>query len=415
MQATFGSSPRPSQLLVADRMLEVDVHGHWCRPTFVWSVPRQQGKTWGLRGVLAWLASQGLLVMGTVNRLRTAGEIIRPLGRWALDNGGSYFRGVDQPAVEWPSGGGRVVFQAATDALAVGWSPDAAAVDEAWDVPVIPVTQGLIPAMSDKDNPLLLLTSTVGLTTSELLNTYRSYALSGDNDVGIAEWSAPPGADWLDEEVWRGATPEWSAKRLRFMRQQAKTLSESAFRSQMLNMTVHSADSWVTPSVWANAARTPHSMTGGAVAVEITLDGSLHYAVHAVRDSEGIVHLALHSFRSFREVDTFIHRHARPATVLAPGVYRGRLSKLDEVVGAAQIASAMPVFMSALTDGRVHHPGDERLTEQLLMADAHVTKAGAQTLVARDNRPLSAVRAMLWAVSSESETRESRPRIRVAR
>lgn len=417
MKATFGESPRPFQARVADRMLEVDAEGLWCWSAFVTSVPRQQGKSWMLRGILAWMASQGLLVVATTNRLRTAGEIIRPLGRWAMSNGGVYHRAIDQPAVEWPTGGGRLVFQAATDALAVGWSPDAAAVDEAWDVPMIPVTQGLVPAMSDKDNPILMFTSTVGLTTSELLNRYRSYALSGEEAVGIAEWSAAPGTDWLDEETWRQATPEWSPKRLKFLRQQSKMLSESHFRSQFLNQTVHAEDSWVAPSRWAAAAadRKPAISTGGVVAVEITLDGSMHYVIHAVRDSEGIVRVALHAFRTFREVDHFIARVARPTTVLAPGIYRDRLSRLDKVVGSSDVSAAMPIFLSALNDGRVVHPSDERLTEQVLMARAHVTKAGAQTLVASDGRPLSAMRALLWAVASESEQTAGRPKLRVAR
>lgn len=414
MQATFGEAPRPSQLRVADRMLEIDKDGRWCWPVFVYSVPRQRGKSWVLRGVLAWLASQGLLVVGTVNRLRTAAEVIRPLGRWVLDNGGKWHRAIDQPAVEWPNGG-RVVFQAATDALAVGWSPDAGAVDEAWDVPAIPVMQGLVPAMSDKDNPFLLFTSTVGTTTSDLLTTYRDYALSGEQTVGIAEWGAPPGTDWRDEEVWRQATPEWSATRLRFMRQQAKTLGESAFRSQMLNQAVHAEDSWISPSVWASSAALAKPATGGTVAVEIALDGALHFAVHAVRDSEGIVRTTLHTFRSFREVDSFIHLAARPTTVLAPGVYRDRLSRLDRMVGSSDISSSMPVFLAALNDGRVRHVDDPRLSEQMLMARAHTTKAGQQTLVSADGRPLSAVRALLWAVANESEQRQARPRLRVAR
>lgn len=203
-------------------------------------------------------------------------------------------------------------------------------------------------------------------------------------------------------------TPQSNSRRLR-----SRLLSESHFRSQMLNQTVHADDWWVPSSVWAAAAGARHALPGGTAAIEITLDGSLHYVAHAVRDGDGVARVTLHAFHTFREVGDWV-RAARPTSVLAPGIYKDRLFRVDRTVSAADVASAMPVFMAALTGGRIVHPSDERLTEQLLMAKAHVTKEGRQDTHASDGQPLSAVRALLWAVANESETTQSRPKLRIA-
>lgn len=410
----FGESPRPWQAEVADRLLEVDADGRWVWSAFLVSVPRQRGKSWLLVHVLAWLAHQGMLVLGAANKLSLSAELLVPLEEWGVQGGGRLLRQGGQPELRLGTGG-RIVFQAAMPALGRGWSPQAAAVDEAFDVNEEPVMQGLVPALSSHENPFpLLLTSTRGNSSSALLNRYRDAALGGSPRVGLVEWSAPEGADWLDEATWAAATPAYDERRAAFLRDQVEVVSESQFRAEYLNQPVLASLSWLPPSRWADAAGRPHDGPGGVLAVEVALDGSQHWVVQAARDEAGVVWTRLEVCKSFAQVDDLV-RAWRPQVVLAPPDYRDRLSRLDRLVGQAEIERAMKVTASALAESRLRHPGDARLSEQVLSATAHVTKAEKQTIIAQDGRSLAGVRAFLWAVSDATVERAGKPRLRVAR
>jgi hypothetical protein len=234
------------QRLVMDRALECDSDGNLLWPTVVISAPRQSGKSVIERIACLWRIHQSQLfgetqtVLHVAHAERTAKEIWTPAAMWVQHmHGKRALRvGTGQTAMTLPDGS-RWLVQAATIGAGVGFSLSMVLVDEAWNIHRNIVEAALAPTMLESKSPQLWLVSTAGTAESDLMRAYRNYALAGDANVLLIEWSAPEELEDIhDRDAWRLASPYWDERREQRMAEKVETVEEWAFRQQYLNQWV---------------------------------------------------------------------------------------------------------------------------------------------------------------------------------
>jgi hypothetical protein len=310
--------------------------------------------------------------------------------------------------VEWPDGG-RYIVQAANDGLAVGWAVDVGLVDEAWDVGVIPVTQGLKPAMSDRPNPLLVLVSTAAVGASDLLSLYRTAALE-HGEVALFEWSAAEGSDHRDEETWRSASPVWDERRVRFLRRQVGIDSQRVFQSQYLCQPVDAerstaGEALVDAAAWA-ACEAP-------LAIPEVVD------VAAVEDNFGRGGaLAL----AWREEETVCVRVTvaplADCWALASRAQRVVCGKsLDRTppatavaaqgLGWADTASAMSAMRGLVGENTLRWSGDALVGR----GDVRVARGAGNMLIVLRGQDMTALKVCLWAAAQVTYDTSTTPAV----
>lgn len=409
------------------RALEVDSRGRLRWPVVVLTTSRQSGKSWLLRGAAWWRMHQherfgeAQVVLHVANKERTAREVWRPAARHAVDlygKGVAKF-GAGREEIELDNGG-RWLVQAATANAGVGYSLSMAVIDEAWNVDRSVVEDAIMPAMSEREQPQLWLVSTAGDSSSDLLRTYREQALQdkdGKGGVLLLEWSAPPEAPYDDPRTWRWSSPEWSDRRLEFLRGRVGTVAEPVFRTQYLNQWVQAVDGWIPASVWAlgNDPTPPPAQQPDALAVEVSPDGARYALVAAWWLDERIVvrsTITLSSSVLWRTVDEY-----RPRVLLLPPQlhvhYTGRIRAVQ--VGVSEVQRHLVGVGRALADGKVlHDPGDYNLTDHVGRAVAVTTDAGMRLSTTKSAGPIEAARAMVWAVGELLRPSQPRPKVRVA-
>jgi hypothetical protein len=195
------------------------------------------------------------------------------------------------------------------------------------------------------------------------------------------------------------------------MREQAQVVSEPVFRSQYLNLWVHSAEGWMQPSLWKSIERKRVAMPeASVVAVEQDLDGTAHHLVEAGKDKIGRVVVRYHRVRTFAEVDAFMATR-RSAKLYAPPVYRMRLRSEFTFVGQREVDASMRTVMGLARAQELAHDGDARLGESVLSAQAHQGRDGSQHLVRTPGVSLAPMRAFLWASWAAASSVAGRPRV----
>jgi hypothetical protein len=349
----------------------------------------------------------------------TAREVWRPAAQHAMQVHGKraakFGKGMEE--IDLEQVGGRWLVQAASENTGVGFSISTAMVDEAWNVPLATVTDALVPAMSQREQPQLLLVSTAGDSGSDLLRRYREQALqdvTGDGDVLLLEWSAPAEAKYDDPATWAWASPYWTPRRQEFLESQVASIPESTFRAQYLNQWVASVDGWIPASAWANGETTVEP-TGrpDTTAVEVSMDGNRFAAVSAWSTPTGIV-LRAATTQSSARVWEYVARFDAPRLLLPPSLavhYLGRRKPI--VVGSTEMGRYMIGVGRAILDGRVqHHPDDHVLTDDVLRAVAVTTEAGMRLSIRKSPGPIEAARAMVWAVGEILRPAAPKPKIR---
>jgi len=284
------------QRLAATRILEVDADGRLCWEVVFLSVARQLGKSWLLRELNLWRIHQADRfgepqdVLHTGNNLAVCMEVQRPARAWArLHADYNVIEANGKEKIERVECGSRWLVLAKTGVY--GWSASLAAVDEAWDVKLSAVEEGIEPTMAEREQPQLLLVSTAHRATTSLMLSRRRLALAdlerGDG-VLMLEWSAPRGAPLDDVRTWRDASAHWSTRRQDVItRQLASALDNTledptepdpiaSFRSQWLNEwpaklaePVGKTEELLPPGLWADRAIEGVRSTGPVwVAVE---------------------------------------------------------------------------------------------------------------------------------------------------
>jgi hypothetical protein len=206
------------QELAATRQLEHDEDGFLVWREIVETGPRRIGKSVRLRGVATWRIDnqaehfhEAQLAMLVSKDLAVGKEIHRGAWRWAERNGYSVTR--LNGAQEIETGAGNRWLLRAPNA-AYGYDVGYGLVDESWGVDPPAITDGIEPALLERESPQLHLTSTAHVKASSLMRRRLTAALrDADVDVLLLMWGAPPGADLADEATWKAASPHWSEDR----------------------------------------------------------------------------------------------------------------------------------------------------------------------------------------------------------
>jgi hypothetical protein len=418
------------QRLAATRMLEVDAEGRLCWDVVFLSVARQLGKSWLLRELNLWRMNQAERfgepqdVLHTGNNLGVCLEVQRPARAWAkLQADYRVTEGSGKEKIERVECGSRWLVLAKSSVY--GFSASLACVDEAWDVKLGAVEEGLEPTMAEREQPQLYLVSTAHRATTSLMLSRRRLALA-DFETGegvlLLEWSAPRGAPIDDVATWRAASAHWSKRRQDIVARQLASALENtledptepdpiaAFRSQWLNEwpaklaePSGKTEDLFPPGLWADRAVEGVTSTGpvwvaveddfgfgAAVAVVGRLDdGRLEVDGWLCRDWDTAIADVQRLDRPVREllVGASLHDRIPPEMVPRPRLVgstqtRVGLSLIRDLVAGAQL---------------VHDEVTEDVDGALASTQVRTTMAG---LIVAASSHSHLVRAVVWAIGA---------------
>ena len=427
LETVFGLTLRGWQAYALDRALEHDEEGTLIWSTVVLTVSRQSGKSVLSRALCMWrlhhadLFGEPQTILHVANKRATAMEVMRPAGLWAVQKYGKKAArwGNESAGIELPSGD-RWLIHAANESAGVGFSISMAFVDECAFVDKQVVEGAISPTLAERSNPQLFLVSTAGDAKSDLLLTYRQRAidkLEADDpgSVLLLEWSAPPTSEIDDVEAWKYASPEWSDKREKFLRQQFANVDESSWRREYLNQSVIRANHWLRDSWWNETksdAPLPDDVTW-AVAVESDFDGMGHAVAIAAMGEDGIVVVRVSTHRTIREVDMRLGEirrdHPNLFIQVTPGYVDRLQERFDTLVGQREAAAATQNILDMFDRRAIKHDGSEILLEHF--AQSTISKRqGGWVLSARiGHGGVYAARAVMFAAAQASKAPKARP------
>src|SRR5262245_23609892 len=217
------------QQLVATRVLETNSAGELVWETLLLTMARQLGKSWLLRELLLWRIHQGARfgepqdVLHTGKDVPVCKEVQRPALSWARGRPKEYLvrEANGEQKIEYLADGSRWLLRAREGVY--GYSVSVGAVDEAWKVHPKVVDEGLSPTMVERSQPQLWLVSTAHRAATSLMLARRQLALerleTGEGDL-LIEWSSPAERSLDDVDGWRLASPHWTVKREKLVRDQ---------------------------------------------------------------------------------------------------------------------------------------------------------------------------------------------------
>jgi hypothetical protein len=216
-EKSFGVKPRWWQALAITRQFEHDDDGVLVWREVVESGPRRIGKSVRLRLSAVWRTAHAAkflepqLSMLVSKDLAVGKEIHRGAWRWADKHDWNVLRLNGAQEIESPAGD-RWLLRAPN--AAYGYDVGYGQVDESWGVDPMAITDGLEPALLERQSPQLHLTSTAHVKASSLMRRRLTAALrNADQDVLLLLWGAHPDSDFADESTWRAASPHWSKDR----------------------------------------------------------------------------------------------------------------------------------------------------------------------------------------------------------
>lgn len=285
------------QRLAVTRQLEHREDGSLCYRTLVESCPRRAGKSVRIRGMALWrmhsadLFGEVQTVVHTGADVAICREIQRGAWRWSEEVAGWVVsRANGKEAIETPDGDRWLV---RAQGAVYGYDVCLGVVDEGWNVAPDTVSEGLEPAILERQSPQLHLTSTAHRRATSLMRTALSHALStADPETLLLLWGAPSGSDPSDPAVWRAASPYWSEDRRRMIAAKyEKALAGEndpelddpnpmrGFEAQYLNvwrLREDSKDPAISPDKWADcldAGTLDEVKSRVALCLDVSLDG----------------------------------------------------------------------------------------------------------------------------------------------
>ena len=243
------------------------------------SVSRQAGKTTLAK---AWITGWAELFPGSnmVLIAQTGGDArkrLTELGH-ALEHSDYYSgqcvirRGVGNESIRWPNGS-ELWIAAPTETAVHGSSLDLIIADETWSLPER-ILGALTPARMARPGSQMLMTSTAGiLGRSEIMERFRTLAIGGDDDVGIAEWSCPPDLDVFAESSWSQFMPAFHEPffDVKGMRRAAVSLSAHDFRRYFGNQWVDAVVEIIGLEDWNAAAALVSPQWPPALAFDVNI------------------------------------------------------------------------------------------------------------------------------------------------
>jgi hypothetical protein len=245
----------------------------------------------------------------------------------------------------------------------------------------------------------LWLLSTANPATTALFPSYRRRAIEGAPRVFMAEWSAPPNADLADPEVWRAATPHWTAARAELMSAAQNT---RGFGEQWCNRWPHveaKQDRAGFPVGWDECPRVESSPPrGGTAAVETSQDRAVFGVAVVSVDAAGVMQVWSRSFPSAAMAAEQLAEW-RPAVLLVglsiKELFPGPWSTFP--VGTKETRLATPVLDDLVRRRRLAHDHDAETAGQVAAARTSLVESGLVLSAAKSEGPVSSVKALCWA------------------
>jgi hypothetical protein len=295
---------------------------------------------------------------------------------------------------------------AATGAFARGYSIDLVVIDEVQAVPTA-AYESAAPSQLARPNPQMVLVGTAPTLKDdgELYARMRGAALAGSGKVGLMEWSAPEGADWRDEEVWRAASPVWNRTRLELVRVALETYGEDGFRPEYLcqSMAV-SAEPWLSAALFdgLRARGLERPARPDVVAIDETRGGNGGMVAVGWQD-EGVRCVTVAEYPTIEEAFDY----APPSGATLVGVTLGRLDQARQrgagLRGRRETSDALGELRRLAKAGGLRWDGDllgQQVRSVNVAEDAH----NALRLVSGGNT--AALRTAAWAVHHMRESVE---------
>jgi phage terminase large subunit-like protein len=303
-------------------------------------------------------------------------------------------------------------------------------VDEGWDVAPDTVSEGLEPALMERQSPQLHLTSTAHRKATSLMRSALLNALSTDDpETLLLLWGARPGSDPSDEQVWKAASPHWSEDRRKMIASKYETALAGeddpelddpdpmrGFEAQYLNVwRLHVArsqgDRVVSEQEWQALTTDPPDRAPDAVAVEDWygegVSVALAWRVGGLVVPDGVVvALSTHDDVAAAAAAVSASKFGRTVTVGASIASdpAWKAAGVRTTPGKGTVRGAVDDLERLLSEGVLAHDGDPELTRQVL---ALRTSPGVDGPRVRSTTAADAVKAATWAALAARGTRRS--------
>ncbi|WP_435643867.1 terminase [Streptomyces sp. H49] len=404
-----GFGPDPEQQMILDAVFATDEHGKSAAFEVGVVVSRQNMKT-GLFKMIAlgWLfLTDERLVVWSAHEFRTAQESFRDMDE--LIAGSPHLsrrvkaihRGNGDEAIELV-GDRRLIFKTRTKGGGRGLSGDKVILDEGYALQ--PMHMGaLLPTLSARPDPQVLVGSSAGLPESAVLRGMRDRGRAGnDRRLAYFEWCAPPpaiacalgekcphalgtpGCGCDKPELWQVANPAIGRRiSLDYVASERRALPPSEFARERMGwwddpvegLVPISAEAWVACIDEESSVQDPV-----AIAVDVTPDRSRAAIAVAGRRSDGAMHgeLIEHKAGTGWVVDRLVELASRwnPCSVVVdPSGPAGSFEKelLErgfrpeggrwrlQLVGSREYAQACGALVDDVVNGRWRHLGQQPL------------------------------------------------------
>jgi hypothetical protein len=412
----MGITLRWFQQLGLVRQLEHRADGSLCWRYVVESTPRRVGKSVRLKVTACWrvdhaeLLGEPQTVLFTGKDLPICKEIHRSAWSWAQARSWKVYRGMGNEEIEKPDGSRWLV---RSQGGVYGYPAGLAACDESWKVPDAVIREGLQPAMMNRANPQMLLTSTAHTgATSLMRRRIRSGldTLDGSGDSLLLLWCAAPDADPGDPVAWREASPYWDADRAQLTAdawshvvagQVVPDPDEpdpvAGFKAQYLNLwpvDELAGVVWLPADEVAACGRLSVVPAGRVAAVEQRPDSESCSAVFG-----GVLGAEVVLGRRLDDVDAWLRARA-PEVVLCHQAVANRLSAdlPVRVVKSAEAAAGVSTLAEVVRARGLVFDQPDGVAAQFAHVVVVPTEQGARIAAQRSRGDVSVVKALSWLV-----------------
>lgn len=281
-----------------------------------------------------------------------------------------------------------------------GKSTDRAIIDELREQRSWEAYNAVIPSMGARADAQAIFITNQGDDTSVVLDSLRAAAMdyietgTGDDDLGLFEWSAPDNAEIYDPQAWAVANPSLNI-RLPYKTLKSAALlasaggqEETGFKTEHLCMKVRALDAAVDPGRWNECVDVSGTLaqlkSATAFCLDVSFDQSHATLVAAAALPDGRIRIEVvrqwhqDALRSLaRDIKTILAKHqprvfgrfpigpiathnAWLSMLRVPGV------QVKEITG--EVTDACMGFADEVRVGRIAHDNDSLLT-------THVTGA----------------------------------------
>lgn len=454
----YGLIPDPWQELVLKDWMSKRPDGKWAHSMCGLSVPRQNGKSLLLElRIIYGLVFLGEKILFASHEVRSSDQIFNRLASFFenpafpelndLLRKNGIRRANGQQGI-YLDNGASVQFIARTKGGGRGFTVDALILDECQQLSA-DAYAALLPTTSaaPQQNPQVILVGTPPSDSNdgEVFTNLRNTPADGHKALSWIEFSADPGDDPDDEDVWRSANPSLASGRLDLdtIRGERSSFPEDIFYRERLGVWGSADAGTVIPlDVWQDLWD-EHSTLGNrdlVLAVDISPNRGIATLVIAgltgPEDNpkihvEGIENKAgtgwvlprvIHLVRT-HGIKTVVLDAAGPAATLIDDLHRAKIKVAT--TQARDMAIACGLFMDAINDETLVHLNQPYLN----IAVAQVRKrrlgdafAWARSSATADITPLVAATLALWGVknskvkkSKDKTSTTSRRKARVLR